>query len=601
MQDIQYHPCSTWNSRYSVSPMFDLELKIFSITHVRPGTQDIQYHPCSTWNSRYSVSPMFDLELKIFSITHVRPGTQDIQYHPCSTWNSRYSVSPMFDLELKIFSITHVRPGTQDIQYHPCSTWNSRYSVSPMFDLELKIFSITHVRPGTQDIQYHPCSTWNSRYSVSPMFDLELKIFSITHVRPGTQDIQYHPCSTWNSRYSVSPMFDLELKIFSITHVRPGTQDIQYHPCSTWNSRYSVSPMFDLELKIFSITHVRPGTQDIQYHPCSTWNSRYSVSPMFDLELKIFSITHLLGHLMIVARKVAKDVGLHNGFRLVVNDGADGCQSVYHLHSTWLISFTLNTCMYNDIMKLCAKLLERSPLKYKLTKAISFLDPTVAVLKSTRSERLKSTLEIVLANNWITGVAADLVDRQFNSCKSKWDVVQEGERHGGVVSQLTKVSFRTNKNRWITEIVDGASYRTGVLNDNDIPNISVDNDNTCGSESDNGKVFSLESQGSSGEDEVEENFEVQETITYSSPDLHQRLTIATDAVGTLKLNKKGRPMKPKKQEVVSAQKASGKTRGALLCYQQVMKPEQLVTDMPSCKLADMSREHQKQVVLCSAP
>nr|CAD7262749.1 unnamed protein product [Timema shepardi] len=67
------------------------------------------------------------------------------------------------------------------------------------------------------------------------------------------------------------------------------------------------------------------------------------------------------------------------------------------------------------LQKLCAKLLERSPLKYKLTKAISFLDPAVAVLKSTRSERLKSTLEIVLANNWITGVAADLVDRQFNS------------------------------------------------------------------------------------------------------------------------------------------------------------------------------------------
>nr|CAD7258131.1 unnamed protein product [Timema shepardi] len=66
------------------------------------------------------------------------------------------------------------------------------------------------------------------------------------------------------------------------------------------------------------------------------------------------------------------------------------------------------------LQKLCAKLLERSPLKYKLTKAISFLDPAVAVLKSTRSERLKSTLEIVLANNWITGVAADLVDRQFN-------------------------------------------------------------------------------------------------------------------------------------------------------------------------------------------
>ncbi|XP_069692467.1 adenosine 5'-monophosphoramidase HINT1 [Periplaneta americana] len=40
----------------------------------------------------------------------------------------------------------------------------------------------------------------------------------------------------------------------------------------------------------------------------------------------------LLGHLLIVARKLAKDLGLDNGFRLVVNDGPDGCQSVYHLH-----------------------------------------------------------------------------------------------------------------------------------------------------------------------------------------------------------------------------------------------------------------------------
>nr|CAD7264878.1 unnamed protein product [Timema shepardi] len=77
------------------------------------------------------------------------------------------------------------------------------------------------------------------------------------------------------------------------------------------------------------------------------------------------------------------------------------------------------------LQKLCAKLLERSPLKYKLTKAISFLDPAVAVLKSTRSERLKSTLEIVLANNWITGVAADLVDRQFNSVCSQPDFLEK--------------------------------------------------------------------------------------------------------------------------------------------------------------------------------
>nr|CAD7412432.1 unnamed protein product [Timema poppensis] len=38
---------------------------------------------------------------------------------------------------------------------------------------------------------------------------------------------------------------------------------------------------------------------------------------------------------------------------------------------------------------------------------------------------------------------------------------REGERRG-VVSQPSKVSFRANKNRWITETVDGASYRTGL-------------------------------------------------------------------------------------------------------------------------------------------
>ncbi|KAM3956136.1 histidine triad nucleotide binding protein 1 [Aphomia sociella] len=41
----------------------------------------------------------------------------------------------------------------------------------------------------------------------------------------------------------------------------------------------------------------------------------------------------LLGHLMIAARKVAAQEGLDkNGFRLVINDGRDGAQSVYHLH-----------------------------------------------------------------------------------------------------------------------------------------------------------------------------------------------------------------------------------------------------------------------------
>nr|CAD7457828.1 unnamed protein product [Timema tahoe] len=40
-----------------------------------------------------------------------------------------------------------------------------------------------------------------------------------------------------------------------------------------------------------------------------------------------------------------------------------------------------------------------------------------------------------------------------------WDGGRESERRG-MASQPTKVSFHANKNRWITETVDGASYRT---------------------------------------------------------------------------------------------------------------------------------------------
>ena len=40
----------------------------------------------------------------------------------------------------------------------------------------------------------------------------------------------------------------------------------------------------------------------------------------------------LVGHLVTVARTVAEQEGLDNGYRLVVNCGADGQQTVPHLH-----------------------------------------------------------------------------------------------------------------------------------------------------------------------------------------------------------------------------------------------------------------------------
>ncbi len=40
----------------------------------------------------------------------------------------------------------------------------------------------------------------------------------------------------------------------------------------------------------------------------------------------------LLGHLVVVATELARTLGLADGYRLVVNCGADGGQSVDHLH-----------------------------------------------------------------------------------------------------------------------------------------------------------------------------------------------------------------------------------------------------------------------------
>lgn len=44
----------------------------------------------------------------------------------------------------------------------------------------------------------------------------------------------------------------------------------------------------------------------------------------------------LLGHLMYTGHQVAAKLGLENGYRVVINNGKDGAQSVYHLHLHFL-------------------------------------------------------------------------------------------------------------------------------------------------------------------------------------------------------------------------------------------------------------------------
>lgn len=55
-----------------------------------------------------------------------------------------------------------------------------------------------------------------------------------------------------------------------------------------------------------------------------------------------FSDVELLGHLLHKAKKIAKKNNLENGFRIVINNGKDGGESVPHLHVHLLGGRSLN-------------------------------------------------------------------------------------------------------------------------------------------------------------------------------------------------------------------------------------------------------------------
>ena len=61
----------------------------------------------------------------------------------------------------------------------------------------------------------------------------------------------------------------------------------------------------------------------------------YLVIPKIELNmLENMEETHkeILGHCLFIANKVAKDLKLDNGYRVIINNGPDGAQSVYHLY-----------------------------------------------------------------------------------------------------------------------------------------------------------------------------------------------------------------------------------------------------------------------------
>lgn len=56
---------------------------------------------------------------------------------------------------------------------------------------------------------------------------------------------------------------------------------------------------------------------------------KQAIAQLSDAESKDHA---LMGHLLLTAKRVAEQEGLTNGYRLVINTGPDGGQTVYHLH-----------------------------------------------------------------------------------------------------------------------------------------------------------------------------------------------------------------------------------------------------------------------------
>ncbi len=49
----------------------------------------------------------------------------------------------------------------------------------------------------------------------------------------------------------------------------------------------------------------------------------------------------LLGHLLLAVSKVARQLGVEDGFRMFINNGEDGGQTVFHLHVHLLAGFKM--------------------------------------------------------------------------------------------------------------------------------------------------------------------------------------------------------------------------------------------------------------------
>lgn len=75
------------------------------------------------------------------------------------------------------------------------------------------------------------------------------------------------------------------------------------------------------------------------------------------------------------------------------------------------------------LIKFVSKMLEKSPIHLRLTKAASCIDPHVAANSKIRKIRMESLLTILLDNNWMTSSIVDKVMREYNSLCERPNVI----------------------------------------------------------------------------------------------------------------------------------------------------------------------------------
>lgn len=74
-------------------------------------------------------------------------------------------------------------------------------------------------------------------------------------------------------------------------------------------------------------------------------------------------------------------------------------------------------------MASCIKIQEKSPLKFTLTKGLSFLSPQVTLDSSLREERLSIVLQALVENRWLKGIEADQIHRELSEICSNIAVI----------------------------------------------------------------------------------------------------------------------------------------------------------------------------------